>query len=119
MITTSRSRKNKRAKAIRVRIADHTETPGPRKINEGEFSGEWFLNEILRPKYEEAEKDNATLFIDLDGAIGYPTSFLEEAFGTLSIEKGAKLVLDRIELKCEDEPYLIEEIESYIEDAAE
>jgi hypothetical protein len=117
MISNLISRRGRIRNKIKVKVANHTTTPGPRKINEGDFSGEWFLNEILRPKYEEAEKDNATLFIDLDGAIGYPPSFLEEAFGTLSIEKGAKQVIDRLELKCEDEPYLIEEIESYIEDA--
>ncbi len=92
-------------------------TPGPRKRTEGKFSGQEFLEEWLRPLFVEALKIGATLRVNLDGAAGYPTSFLEEAFGGLAREFGGAKVRGSIEIDCLDEPYLEEDIHRYIEKA--
>ena len=55
--------------------------------------------------------------MDLDGVVGYATSFLEEAFGGLARIYDPKDVLRTIELVCTDEPSLVEEVKHYIEDA--
>src|SRR5579864_9303882 len=96
--------------------AEFTTFPGPRKRTEGEYSGEQFLDELLRPKFLAAREAQTTLSVNLDGAAGYPTSFLEEAFGGLAREFGSKAVLERLDLTCNDEPYLKDEIRKYIED---
>lgn len=103
---------------ILIRVAqEFSSVPGPRAIAEGPFSGEAFLLELLKPKYLEAVRTKQRLLIDLDDTEGYATSFLEAAFGGLAREFGGENVSQVIELKSQEEPYLVKEIESYIRDA--
>ena len=106
------------AEQFRIHIAkDFSRTPGPRKIVEGEFSGEAFLAGHLRPKYIEARQRRIKLLIDLDGAAGYATSFLDGAFGGLAREFPPAEVIETLTFKCEDEPDLPNEIKQFITDA--
>ncbi|HRB97972.1 MAG TPA: STAS-like domain-containing protein [Nitrosomonas sp.] len=106
-------------KLILVVSTDFSPTPGPRKKIEGKFSGEVFRESCLEPKLKEAIEKEVKLFIDLDGTAGFGTSFLEEAFGGLirvnkySYEK----IINHIELKSEEENYLIDDIMWYLKDA--
>jgi hypothetical protein len=93
------------------------DTPGPRTREEGDFSGELFLDEYLRPRFQAALQAGETLLVDLDGTEGYATSFLEAAFGGLSREFGTAEVLKIIRFKSDDEPYLIQEVTNYIKEA--
>lgn len=93
---------------------DFSETPGARYRNEGDYSGEEFRETILEPSFLKAKENKEKLIINLDGGYGYPTSFLEEAFGGLARIYGAKDVLEIIDFKSEDEPSLIGEILGYI-----
>ena len=70
-----------------------------------------FVKNFLFPLYQ---RKPGKILIELDGARGYGSSFLEEAFGGL-IRAGftANEVLDRLDLKSEDNT-LIEEIKGYI-----
>lgn len=56
-----------------------SDTPGGRFISDGKFSGEQFRKELLLPAIETGEN----VVIDLEGVLGLPPSFLEEAFGGL------------------------------------
>jgi hypothetical protein len=106
------------ADSVVLKIVDiFSDTPGSRNVDEGKYSGEKFLKDILLPKFEEAIHDQHNLFIDLDDAEGYATSFLEEAFGGLARIHPIDLVLSTLEFKSDDEPLLIEEIKSYIQQA--
>lgn len=98
---------------------DFSATPGPRAEDEGFFSGEVFREKVLEPKLKLALSQKEKLFIDLDGTAGYGTSFLEEAFGGLiRINKYKhEEILNTIEIKSEEESYLIEDIYNYLEDA--
>lgn len=96
---------------------EFTRTPGPRKRTEGDFSGEQFLDEFLRPRFVACVESQTKLVVNLDGAAGYPTSFLEEAFGGLAREFGSAEVNKTIEIICDDEPYLEEQIRRYIREA--
>lgn len=104
---------------IIIKIAeDYTKTPGVREEIEGDFPGEEFLEKILLPKFKQALAEKKKLFIDLDGTAGYATSFLEAAFGGLARKfKDHKIVLDNIEFKSDDDPFLIDDIKEYITDA--
>jgi len=93
---------------------DFTNTPGARYKSEGEFSGEEFRETLLEPKFLEAQKNKEKLIVNLDGGYGYPTSFLEEAFGGLARIYGSKEVQSVIELVSNDEPAIIDEIRGYI-----
>jgi hypothetical protein len=102
---------------IRLSVAkEFSRTPGPRRSSEGKFSGEDFLV-LLRQRFDEARAQSTRLLVDLDGAAGYATSFLEAAFGGLAREEDPQTVLDTLEFKSNDEPDLIAEIRQYIQEA--
>lgn len=96
-------------------------TPGPRYEHEGEYSGEAFRKKVLKPFIDSALQEKVCLIIDLDGTAGYGTSFLEEAFGGLIRADRLKLaVLDKMLIFISnEEPYLIDDIKSYLSDADE
>lgn len=96
---------------------EFTDIPGPRKRSEGPFSGEEFLQDLLRPRFVAAREAGAKLAVKLDGAAGYPTSFLEEAFGGLAREFGSAEVQRVIEVICNEEPYLKDQVWKYVKDA--
>lgn len=101
-----------------IRIcSDFSDTPGARHKSEGDFSGEEFRESLLIPRFLSAIDNNEKLEIDLDGGYGYPTSFLEEAFGGLARIYGSKKVLNTLSFISQDEPSLVGEIEEYIRSA--
>ena len=67
----------------RIRVADHTRSPGGRFRADGPHSGEWFREEIIKPALEEALREGDRLEVELDDTSGYGSSFLEECFGGL------------------------------------
>ncbi len=96
---------------------DFSDTPGGRYIREGEYSGEKFREEILLPKYNEAEKVGEKLSIDFDGCYGFGTSFLEEAFGGLVRNHGKEKVLDRLLIVSKEDETIPGLIEKYVKEA--
>jgi len=98
---------------------DFSRTPGPRYKTEGDFSGEQFLSEILGPAVREAVSKGQKVKVILDGTSGYGTSFLEESFGGLI--RGRLLTKQQakesLEFQSIEEPYLINDILEYIDDA--
>ena len=91
--------------------------PGPRSKNEGDYSAEQFREELLQPRFDQAEQAGQRLLVDLDGGSGYATSFLEEAFGGLARDYTPERVLKVLEFKSEEEPYLCSDIHRYITEA--
>jgi len=98
---------------------DFSRLPGHRSAEDGEHSGEQFLSEVLKPAYEKAFQENDTLCVNLDGAAGYSTSFLEAAFGGLARIYPIEEVQKRVKLISLIEPYLVDEIMLYIAEARE
>lgn len=103
-----------------IRICDdYTDTPGARYRRDGEYSGEDFRESLLLPGIRAAQQTGEKLSIDFAGGYGYPTSFLEEAFGGLVREHGISAAeLKRVLiLTSDDEPSLVREVLGYIEAA--
>lgn len=98
---------------------DYTDTPGHRYEKEGSFSGENFRKTVLLDLLKKAQDQSTTILIDFDGGYGYPTSFLEEAFGGLVRATKNKNILSIMSFKSDEEPSLINEVESYIKAAVE
>lgn len=96
---------------------EFSRTPGPRNPSEGEFSGELFLDTILEKRFQNAVTDKQPLIVDLDGTEGYATSFLEASFGGLARKHDINLVLSTLQFITTEEPYLEDEIKSYIREA--
>ena len=90
------------------RIADNfTETPGGRFKAHGNFSGEEFREEVLRGLLSRVIADGDKLVVVLDGAAGYGSSFLEEAFGGLIRRRlfNHEQLKRHLELKAEEPLY--------------
>ena len=97
---------------------EFSSVPGPRSRDEGPFSAEQFREELLHPRFKKAEEAGETLVVDLDGGCGYATSFLEEAFGGLARELSSpEMVLKVLEIKSDEEPYLCDDVTTYIVEA--
>ncbi len=93
---------------------DFTRFPSGRYAKNGETSGEAFRERFLAPPIAEGK----VVLVNLDGTIGYGSSFLEEAFGGLV----RKLRLPSAELRpllrlISTDSGLIDEINGYIDDA--
>lgn len=105
---------------IKIKICeDFSDAPGGRYKKEGKNSGEQFREEILFPKYEQAEKENKKLEINFDGCFGFGTSFLEEAFGGLVRKYKKKGVLKRIIIISKEDETIPNNIQKYVRAAEE
>lgn len=98
-----------------IYVKDFSTFPGARYRHLGPGSGEEFRDDILIPamnKYSDIQ-------LNLDGVIGYGSSFLEEIFGGLirkNIDENRVLNLVNT-LISNDDNLLKEEIKEYINDA--
>jgi len=99
---------------------DFSKNPGARYGDDGDFSGELFYKELLLPAFERAINSKQKLTIDLNGIYGFPSSFVSESFGKLSIEKGANNVISVLVFISDENPIRAEkaiaEIKSPIKD---
>ncbi len=77
---------------------DFSPHPAGRYRTDGPFSGEHFREDLLYP----ALQGNARVEVDMDGALGYGSSFLDEAFAGLVRAYGlsAKQLRGQLSLKC-------------------
>jgi len=94
-------------------VKDFSKTPGARYRKDGPYSGEEFRESILE-KYFIDKNDNSEILINLDGAAGYATSFLEESFGGLARKYGIDRCLKRLTFITSEDPLLEEEIVDYV-----
>lgn len=93
---------------------DFSIAPAGRYLTDGNYSGERFRDEVLYPLLQE----NDSVVVNLDGTLGYGSSFLEEAFGGLIREK--RMTLDGIRKKLRvisSRKLYQNRVESYLKDA--
>lgn len=95
---------------IMIAVTDFSISPGPRYCNQGEDSGELFYHNVLNPNFAKACEEDYVICVVLDGADGYASSFLDEAFGNLVYDFGEDLVLKHIKIISEEEPEWIKMI---------
>lgn len=85
---------------------DFSEFPAGRHPDDGPYSGERFREEFLAPNL----KSDGSIEVDLDGTMGYGSSFLEEAFGGLVRNHGLNLKTLESRLKLHDSRKIYEKI---------
>ncbi len=95
---------------------DFSPYPAGRDRADGRWSAEAFREDLLVP----ALRIGGGVQVQLDGAFGYGSSFIEEAFGGLVRVDHFDLVdLERrLEITCNEDPTLVDEAWEYIRDAA-
>lgn len=103
-------------KEIRVNVKDFSITPGSRYRDEGQkaHSGQEFREVFLEPIFEDKANNESIIVVNLDGTIGFGTSWLEEVFGGLARKYGKEIILKRVHFISDEEPYLIDDIKEYI-----
>lgn len=84
-------------------VIDYSQSPGPRYCFQGDDSGEDFYHKKLNALFAEAYKNDSILVVTLDGADGYASSFLDEAFGNLVYDFGADIVKKYLKIISNDE----------------
>lgn len=94
---------------------DFSRSPAGRHVGDGPYSGEAFREKILVPALRASDE---VLEVDLNGALGFGSSFLEEAFGGLVREHHFQLaeLRQRIRILTELRTYE-QRIWHYVEDA--
>ncbi len=91
---------------------DFSITPGLRKRSDSEYSGQEFREDFLEQYF--APSRNEVITIVLDGVIGYPASFLEEAFGGLARKVGADVCSVRLRFESKEDPLVIGRIQRFM-----
>jgi hypothetical protein len=86
---------------------EFTDTPGGRFRKHGDWSGEQFRQDFLEP----ALRDNDFVVLDLNGAFGFPSSFIDEAFGVLVERVGIATIRQKLRVKLTDDPVTLRKIE--------
>lgn len=100
-------------------VKHFSRVPGSRELDEGAkaHTGEDFRINFLEPAFDNAIMSGKKLTVNLDGTIGYGTSWLEEVFGGMVRKYGREKVNQTIRFVSIQEPYLIEDIQEYIDNA--
>jgi hypothetical protein len=90
---------------------DFSRFPAGRYLSDGPYSGQAFRERYVEPQL----RNGNSLTIDLDGVLGYGSSFLEEAFGGL-VRCGFSVdqVLSHLKFLSRVDPSVEREIKSYI-----
>ena len=93
---------------------DFSRSPAGRFETDGPFSGEAFREKLLRPALATSER----VEVDLNGALGFGSSFLEEAFGGLVRKCGltAAELHRRLTIKSNLRTY-VERVWRYVDEA--
>lgn len=95
---------------------DFARYPAGRYTSDGPYSGQAFREQFLM---SALRMPDAKVIIEFDGARGYGSSFLEEAFGGLvRVGFSAEELFRRIDFRSSDRS-LVAEIRTYIKDQAE
>lgn len=102
-----------------INVRNFSITPGSRSRDEGQksFSGQEFREDVVQPILDSVLNTSERITINLDGTIGYGTSWLEEVFGGLARIYGKDVIKKKVILISNEEPYLIEDINQYIDNA--
>lgn len=104
-----------------VNIAkDFYPRPAGRYTADGEYTGESFRENILKPKLQEIRNVHGShLIIDFTGVTMAGSSFLEEAFGGL-VRSGSftkDFLINTIVIKSPRRPIIEDRIKTYINEA--
>lgn len=95
---------------------DFSPNPIGRYRWQARFSGEAFREDLLVPTLQRADM----IAIVLDGTSGLSTGFLDEAFAGLIRERilSPSEFHRRVSFVANEDPYVLEDIKAFVEDAA-
>ena len=94
--------------------------PAGRYRSDGPYSGERFRDDFLLPALQAASKNGTHVVVELDGVLGYSSSFLEEVFGGVvrNWRDDLKSLVSLLKISAEDIAYESARLDAqrYLED---
>lgn len=98
-----------------AKVADFTTLPGARHRDDGDGSADEFFDKFVKEKLGEALSDKNTITIDLDGTMGYASSFVSQlALRVLGICNKPNVLEKVIHIKSNEDPIQIDRFWSEI-----
>jgi hypothetical protein len=88
-------------------VSEFTDAPGGRYEHQGPFSGELFRTSILMPALQQYDR----VILDLNGAYGFPASFIDESFGGCIEKLGWDVMKQKLQIILDDDPIAQESID--------
>ena len=103
-------------------VRDFSRYPGGRSRRDRPNSGQQFREDLLAPALQEiADDPHGKVVVDIDGAAGYGSSFLEEVFGGLvrAHVVAPEALRQKLEIKSNDPVFggFRQDAERYLHDA--
>lgn len=95
-------------------VKEFTDCPGGRLRIHGDYSGEQFREEVLKPALLNFDR----VEVNLNGAYGFPSSFVDEAFGVLVEQIDPTVVRQKLVILLEDDPLAKREIFQVLDEHA-
>lgn len=88
-------------------VQEFTDCPGGRLEIHGDHSGQEFREKFLRPALDGFDR----VILNLNGAVGFPSSFIDEVFGVLSEQIGYDTMKQKLVINLTDDPLALREID--------
>jgi len=87
-------------------VQEFTDCPGGRLEIHGDHSGQEFREKLLRPALDNFDR----VVLNLNGAVGFPSSFIDEVFGVLAAQIGYDTMKQKLQINLSDDPLALKEI---------
>jgi hypothetical protein len=91
-----------------IRVADFSKLPGARHRTDGDYSADEFYEDYIETPLKEivaSKKPKNLLLIDLDGTLGYASSFVSQlAVRTLEACSDKRKLKKVIKIKSDEDP---------------
>lgn len=102
-----------------AKVTDFTTLPGARHCNDGDGSADEFFDKFVKTKLEEALSTKNTMTIDLDGTMGYASSFVSQlALRALDVCNKPNILKKIIHVKSDEDPIQVDRFWSEVKNAA-
>ena len=88
-------------------VREFTDCPGGRLEIHGDYSGQEFREKILKPALQNYDR----VKLEMNGAVGFPSSFIDEVFGILASEIGYDVLRAKLVIDLSDDPLAMKEID--------
>lgn len=90
-----------------IRVANFSKLPGSRHREDGDYSADEFFEDYVKDPLEKIinTKSSASLLIDLDGTLGYASSFVSQlAVRVSEICSNKRKIKKLITIKSDEDP---------------
>lgn len=101
-----------------IKVSDFTTLPGARHRSDGDGSADEFFDKFVEKRLNEALSARSTITIDLDGTMGYASSFVSQiALRVLGTCNKPNTIKKTVRIKSDEDPIQVDRFWSEIRNA--